>query len=458
MPPLPTLLETGTRKVSGRLALTGHLHSADLGWLAAQSPHIRRVSGQLDATLSVNGPASDPAVSGTLRVTGGELRPELDLPSVQALNLEAEAAPDGVHVQTLSGELGAAPFRVTGSLGRTGRAEMEASLGLQGENLLLYRGEGVKLRADSTLSLAGPLSLLRLSGEVAVTDGYYEKYFDVLSVLRGSRTPSTGGGFQLFSLRTPPLSQAAFDIRFTSRQPFRVRNNLMKGSLRPDLRLEGTGLVPVLTGVVYVDETHLVLPAGTVRFESGLIRFDRTRPDRPILHLVGKSRIGGYDITMLVEGPLDEPTVTLSSVPPVSSEDLLRLVLTGRIPGSRDGDAVSSGAPVSIEDVHPVSSGRGSSSGGPGPDRQKLNVAVYVGRDLVARWFGGQYMDANSSILDRFEIELGRSVTRSGDDTIDAQFRLAQGVLRDGDTLYITGEKDVFDFYNAGIKIVFRFK
>ena len=39
-----------------------------------------------------------------------------------------------------------------------------------------------------------------------------------------------------------------------------------------------------------------------------------------------------------------------------------------------------------------------------------------------------------------------------------AQFRLAEGVLRDRDKLYLTGEKDIFDFYNAGLKFVFKFK
>ena len=82
-------------------------------------------------------------------------------------------------------------------------------------------------------------------------------------------------------------------------------------------------------------------------------------------------------------------------------------------------------------------------------------LAVFLGKDLMARWFGSESTDA---IMDRFDIGIGRAVTRSGEETIDAQFRLADDVLRDGDKLYLTGEKDIFDFYNAGLKIVFRFK
>ena len=87
-----------------------------------------------------------------------------------------------------------------------------------------------------------------------------------------------------------------------------------------------------------------------------------------------------------------------------------------------------------------------------------MNVAVYVGRDFISRWFGSESVEASESILDRFQVDVGRAVTRGGEETLDAQFRLTQGIISDGDTLYLTGEKDVFDFYNAGVKIVFRFK
>ena len=140
----------------------------------------------------------------------------------------------------------------------------------------------------------------------------------------------------------------------------------------------------------------------------------------------------GYDVTMLVEGPYDEPVVTLSSVPPLSNEELLLLIITGKQPSATD-DSKSS-------------------------QQQSMNVAVFLGRDLIARWFGSESAEADEAIFERFEVGVGRAVTRAGEETIDAQFRVAEDVLRDGDKLYITGEKDIFDFYNAGVRIVFRFK
>jgi len=282
------------------------------------------------------------------------------------------------------------------------------------------------------LTIKGPISRLEVAGEVAITDGRFVKYFDFLSAMRGSAKPNADSGLQLFSIRNPPFSDAVFDLSITSKHPFRIRNNLANGSVRPDLKLTGTGEIPVLTGKIYVEPTRLSLPAGSLIFERGVIRLDPNSPDRPILDLVGKSRMLGYDITVLVEGVYDEPVVTLSSVPPLSNEELLLLVLTGQQPRAKDDRAAS--------------------------QRQTMNVAVYVGRDFISRWFGSESVESRESILDRFQVEVGRAVTRAGEETIDAQFRLTEGVFRDGDTLYLTGEKDVFDFYNAGVKIVFRFK
>ena len=87
-----------------------------------------------------------------------------------------------------------------------------------------------------------------------------------------------------------------------------------------------------------------------------------------------------------------------------------------------------------------------------------MNLAVYIGQDLLSQWFAGDSTESWTSILDRFEVTQGRRVTRTGEETLEAQFRIGEDVFRDGDSIYITGEKDIFDFYNAGLKFVFRFK
>jgi translocation and assembly module TamB len=419
----------------GSVALEGRLAAPDLGWLARGFKDIRRTAGRLDMEVKMEGPLRDPRLQADLRLTDGELRPEADMPPLQALSLDAGLADRDVTVRSLRGELGGAPFEVTGVIEDILAADghRRVDLRLAGQNLLLHRSQALRARADADLRLVGPAERLVLSGNLSFTDGLFAKNFGLAEGLTaGSAKPRAGPGLSLFSLEAPPFRDLRFDVRISARKPFQIKNNLVKGAFRPDLVLAGTGETPELVGKVYLDATTLYLPAGRMQFDSGVIHFEAADPGRPRLDMTGTARMIGYDITAAVEGPYDEPSVSLSSVPPLPDAELLALVLTGQPPKSPGSMAVER--------------------------RQGLNVAVFIGRDVLMRMPGGGTTESLQTVLERFDVELGRSVTRAGDETINARFRVADGVLRKGDTLYLTGEKDVFDHYNAGVRIVFRFR
>ncbi len=432
VPPLMAMVGPDTRRLTGQVDLEGSLTVGDISWLARELDGVRRLAGRLEATVNLKGTITAPRADAVVKLTNGEFTPDFDMPPLRELNVEAAVTPRTVTLRALTGEMGGAPFELAGSWQLAAESEYAADLRLQGQNLLLYRNESLRLRADTDLTLKGPLARLVLAGEVAVTDGRFSKTFGVIEGITAAGASDTGGGFRLFSLTDPPLRDMVFDVRITARKPFEVRNNLVRGSIRPDLQLTGSGEIPLLVGTVFVESTRLYLPGGRMQLETGLVRFEKTDPDRPRLDLIGTSTMLGYDITAVIDGPYDEPVITLSSVPPLPDEDLLMLLLTGQAPESS-----------------------GSRASG---QRQGLNVAVFLGRDLLSRWFGGDEDDTTEDILDRFDVEVGRAITQGGEETIHSQFRLADDVLMDGDSLYLTGERDYFDYYNGGIKLVFRFR
>ncbi|MCU0590385.1 MAG: hypothetical protein MUC57_02805, partial [Desulfobacterales bacterium] len=64
------------------------------------------MTGRLDADLKIEGPLRDPRLQGSLRLSDGELRPEADLPPLQALSLDAGFAGRDLTIRSLRGELG----------------------------------------------------------------------------------------------------------------------------------------------------------------------------------------------------------------------------------------------------------------------------------------------------------------------------------------------------------------
>ena len=106
---------------------------------------------------------------------------------------------------------------------------------------------------------------------------------------------------------------------------------------------------------------------------------------------------------MEVTNTLDEPFVQFSSTPELSNASILRLLTTGSTTG-----------------------------GGVGA------VGLYLGRGLLGA--GGM----NETVLDRVTIELGEKRSRSGRQTVGAEFDIS----KDWD---LKGEYDEYDAYNMNL-------
>lgn len=414
----------------GDLDVRFTVKSADIGWLAAKQKEIRRLKGQVEATLTAQGPAANPAISGTVTLNSGELRLRTMVPAVESLSVQLVLDGHMVQVKKFTGQMGGAPFAISGTLIRD-QSDFLVDATLKGQNVLFFRDEAMKVRGDTLLTMKGSLAKMRLAGDIWLTDSRYSRNVDFLGLFRESAKPKKVMD-SIFSLSDPPWRDMKFEVRLHSRQPFVLQNNLAKGSFRPELLLVGTGELPVLSGEVYMDTTKISVPAGNLIINGGIIRFSEQQPDLPSFNLTAQSKLAGYDISIQLQGTADEPIITLSSIPPLSEEDLLLLVLTGTPP--KNG-----------------SSKRQTSTAG-------MNMAVYLGKGLLARWFSGDSMASDESILDRFELNIGRQITKGGENTIEAEFRLADGVLYPNDHLVLTSEKDVYGNINAGIKTIFRFK
>ncbi|MCU0584857.1 MAG: translocation/assembly module TamB [Desulfobacterales bacterium] len=434
-----TELQSPTDLLSGsagarreKVSVRAVLRISELGWAARALEGVRRTAGRIEADATLTGPLADPELTADLRLIDGEIGPDGTLPPLHRLGLDAGFSGQRLEIRSLKGEAGGAPFRITGELAAGAPETQAAALRIEGDNLLLFRSETVTLRADTRLSLTGPLSALVLKGELAITDGRLSTRWRFLDTFLTPGRPASEGGLRLFSIQAPPFRDMRFEVRISSKSPFRLRTNVARGEVRPDLLLAGTGESPMLTGVVYVDPGRLSLPSTTLKIESGLIRFLPADPERPVVNLMGTGRIYGFDINLRVEGPYDAPEIFLSSVPPLAHEELLWMLLTGEPP--RQEAALSES------------------------QQAGMKVAVFVGRDFITHWLESALPESDESVLDRLDVEVGRSVSRTGQQTIEARFRLAEGFLRQGDALYLVGDKDIYDTYNMGVRLVFRFQ
>lgn len=410
----------------GALEAVLHLEADELAVTSRLATGVRRLDGALEGHLTLGGTPRAPTANGSLSVRDGELRLAGDLPGLMGLNGRLEFTHERLEVAELRAELGGGPVAASGSIA-WGGGEPVFDLALTGREVLLVQRPELRLRSDVELTVRGPLSALVVAGDLGLRDGRWSKRIEFYRPDREVRAaPPTE--LSLFRFDDPPLSNLRLDVGIRSPQPFVIANNLVKGELECDLRLSGTGRAPDLTGSLFVGTTYVSLPASNLTSQGGTIRFERDDPLVPRLDVRFATRTRGYDVQLHLSGTSLEPEVKLSSTPPMSDEDLLLLVLTGKMPQSPWSDT---GGQDAFE-----------------------NVAFFIGKDVLDGWFGGD--SEGESFLDRIDWRTGVDVSQTGAKTTEFSFRLAGPEAGPGRTMLLRAEQDIYDRTNFGLRFVLR--
>jgi translocation and assembly module TamB len=115
---------------------------------------------------------------------------------------------------------------------------------------------------------------------------------------------------------------------------------------------------------------------------------------------------------MDLSGPASDPVLVFSSSPPLSSEQVLLMVMAGETPRS---DISYSGS------------------------ERATRIGTYLGKSLFSGLFGG------SGGAERLTISSGENVTEAGEETYSVEYMLNK-------RWSVVGERDEFDDYNIGFK------
>jgi translocation and assembly module TamB len=367
----------------------------------------------------VSGTLAAPKLVGRVHLVDGALLLGVGLPALEALTVELELDPNEVRIVRFTGESGAAPFELQGRARLDGRDDA-LDLRFAGQDLLVWRGQGVKVRADVDVALGGGLHSPLAKGRITLRNTRITRNLNALQL---SRAPGEGPVRLLPpAFEEGPLSILRLDLELDARDPVQLENNIVLGACVPDLHLGGTGREPVVTGLIVVKPSRVALPGSVVQLTGGTLTFAAGEPGRPTVDLAGEARVRSWDVTLGVKGPFDEQQLDLSSRPPLPAEDVLLLLLTGQPPAGV----------------------RAPGQGDSGP------VAVYLGQDLLARWLT-ETPDPDAGLVERFDVTYAEDVTTRGSTSLQVSYRL-EGEGGAGRTLYLQAEKDPYDAVNFGLR------
>jgi outer membrane protein assembly complex protein YaeT len=322
--PNSTLRISGTSTLSADPSMDIHLAGeTDASVLALVSPSLE-ASGQVTLDLHLKGTPQRPAGSGSVQLNRASLSIR-DVPvSAEEVTGRVDVVDDRFVLSGLSGRLNGGKFSGEGEARLRDGKLVDVSIRAQGENVFLdYQG----LRTSSNLNLAlrsGERGLV-LSGRVEIRDGLYRDVLDLGRNSKGAVATALPGGAM------HDLDSIALEVDVVTAQPVEMDNNIGKLAAGGTIRVRGTVNNPTLGGEIRLEEGgRLYFGDRRYDIERGSVRLDGSSALDPQISLVATTHVSRVEIRLHLSGTAKNLTTTFTSDPPMSKNDIISVLLTGR--------------------------------------------------------------------------------------------------------------------------------
>lgn len=394
---------------------TAHLkmENAQLAPFTPLLPDILTAQGTANADISLDRGGN---LHGEFSIKNARTHPLESIGPVR--DIEALAHLDGrkVQLEQATAEIGGQRVNIDGSLElnqqfwrMTGLPSFQVHL--SGTNVPLARNPSILLRADLNLTATNSGSQLPVvSGTVRLRNSLYLADLQSL-VPRHATSPRLRPPY--FSIEAEPWAQWRVNVNVTGDHFLRVQTPVFQGTVSTVVTVQGTLKEPLALGVVTIDSgSSINFPFSNLDVKQGLISLTSENPYRPEMFVTAQSRRFGYDVKMEARGPVDQPVIQFSSIPGLSSAEIVLMLTAGQVPQGVGYTATT--------------------------QQRAEGLGLFVGKNLLSDvgLGGGQ---------ERLTIRSGQEISEAGRPTYDIEYKLT-------DRWSVLAGYDRFDQYNLNLK------
>jgi len=315
----------GTAGISGTNPLNLTIKAnTDLGLLQDIDRDIYS-SGAVTIDSVIRGSYSSPLLNGTVQLKNASLN-IASLPSgLSNANGVIALSGSSATIQNLTAESGGGKLNISGFATQSG-ATVRYSLRATASRVRT-RYQDVSVVSDVDLSLAGTTERGLFSGAVTVRRFGYNPQSDFGAILAGSTTPppaaSGAPGF---------LDATRLDIRITTAPDVQFQTSLARQlQASADLNLVGSLRNPGITGRIVLAGGDLVFFRNQYTVNDGSITFYNPLRIEPRLNVNLETTVKNINVALGVTGPMENLKLSYHSDPPLSFDEIVGLLATGRV-------------------------------------------------------------------------------------------------------------------------------
>lgn len=320
-------------KATGRFNLKtkGTVDLASLDpFLAARGKRLRG-SAAIDGGLS--GTISNPSITGSAVLTGGDYQDYVEGLHIQAIAARFEAHGGAITVSQLTGQAGHGTISGTGKIA-IWQTSIPVDVSLTLTNARPLTTDRLRADLNASLKLVGKLSDgLSLTGKVSVGSGdinVAESFPPSVAVLNVRRRNQSGA--QLAAARSPGTGTLKLDLTIDAPGGLYVRGHGINAALRGRIAIKGTNGQPEVSGGFEAERGDFDLAGKTLNIDKGRVTFDGRSVNGsfdPALDFSAYNTSGSITAKLAITGHASEPHVELTSSPLLPPDEVLSHLLFG---------------------------------------------------------------------------------------------------------------------------------
>jgi len=289
-------------------------------------PFFEELNGPAKLTATFRGPFNKPEILGNAYLNEVFFKFKNFPHAFERVESEIVFSHSKILIEDVKGQIAGGQFSGQGNVQIQGPKDIPTMLNLKFEGVSLNMPDKVKSTGSADLTLSGRWFPFLISGTYNISYALYEKELssenDLLAVKQSLYLPK--------SLKEESNDPLAFDLTLALNRPAEIKNSQVDGTATGQLQFKGTTSNPILLGKLNLEKnTKLIFKDKVFELQTGNILFSNPSEINPDLYISAQSRVNDYDISLLVQGAAKNPSIKLTSLPPMPETEIISLLALG---------------------------------------------------------------------------------------------------------------------------------
>lgn len=289
-------------------------------------PFLEELAGQGVFNIAFSGGQNQLEILGQANLKDGFAKIKGFPHALERLSTQVQFSQTKILINDIRGGFAGGTVKGDGSVMLNGSQNFPTNIRARIEGASLNVPDKVRTSGNLDLRFSGSWFPFLLSGNYTVTGGVFEKELEE----SGGTEKVKQSSYLPKQIRDSSFEPVLLDLQIDLARPLTMKNSMIDGQATGQIQVRGIPTSPILLGNVNLTNgSKLLFRDKIFDVNNANVKFTDESEINPELYVSARSRIGNYDINLLVQGTAKNPLVKLTSLPPLPDQEIISLLALG---------------------------------------------------------------------------------------------------------------------------------